>query len=285
MHIRRSVAAATVSVLAPLMLALVGVAAPVAAAGPSTTYDSMPSPTAPNYPSLGYQATATRELGDDVWLGSGGRTLQEVHIGASTWARAADVPSYTNPGAWTDPTGWDRPFTVKVYAVSGPVTAPVVGALLAQTTETKHIPWRHPDTTGCGPNRWSPVSDSDTLSCFSGQYVPLSFDLSAGAVALPPRVAVTLSFDTQTYGATPLVANGPYNSFNFALPAAAPTKGVDVNATTLLWDSTFAGRPAGLAFDTGWGGLRPGHRGRDVGRHRVDHRGHGGERPGLELRR
>src|SRR6188472_23123 len=122
MHIRRSVASATVSVLAPRMLALVGVAAPVAAAGPSTTYDSIPSPTAPNYPSLGYQATATREFGDDVWLGSGGRTLQEVHIGASTWARAADIPSYTTPGAWSDPTGWDHPFTVKVYAVSGPVT-------------------------------------------------------------------------------------------------------------------------------------------------------------------
>ena len=250
----RSVAAAASFVVVSVLLAL---AAPAAAAGPSSVYDSIPSPTAPNYPSLGFQATSTRELGDDLWLGSGGRTLQGVTIGASTWARQADVPTYTNPGAWNDPTGWDHPFTVKVYAVSGPVTAPVMGALLAQTTAIQHIRWRHPDTTGCGANRWSPISDSDTTSCFSGQFVPLTFDLSAGAVALPSRVAVTLSFDTQTYGAITLGANGPYNSFNFALPAAAPTKGVDVSAGTLLWDSTYGGRPAGLAFATGWTGLVP----------------------------
>ncbi len=172
-----------------------------------------------------------------------------------TWAPQSDVTAvpYTNPGPWTDPTGWSYPFTVTVYAVSGPANAPVVGAVLATDTQTKLVPWRPKATAGCTSNRWSPLGASGTgADCYNGFAFDLSFDLSSLNVTLPSRVAVAISYDTEHYGPNPVTGSGPYDSLNVGAGEVSPSKGTDVNPDAVLWDSTFLGRPAGLAAGTGW---------------------------------
>jgi len=62
-----------------LALALiVGLAMPMQTAlavpAPTIVYDAIPNPLAPNYPSLGFQATQTAEFGDYVHLAGTNRT-------------------------------------------------------------------------------------------------------------------------------------------------------------------------------------------------------------------
>ena len=255
---RRSTLSSAVLVMVAMLLSLLASAAPAGAAGPAV-YDSIPSPLPGSYPSLGYEATSTHGFGDDILLGSGGRRLDTVDIGMVTWAPQSDVAAvpYTNPGPWTESAGWSYPFTVKVYEVSGPTTAPVVGSVLAMDTQTKVVPWRPNHTTACPGNTWSPLGNADATQCYNGFAFNLSFDLSALSVSLPSRVAVAIFFNTQHYGPSPVTGSGPYDSLNVGAGATNPSRGADLNGDVVLWDSTYLGRPAGLTFDTAWTGNVP----------------------------
>ncbi|HLA66279.1 MAG TPA: hypothetical protein VJP05_02200, partial [Acidimicrobiia bacterium] len=60
--------------------------APAVALGGEVAYDSIPSPLAGNYPSLGFQATQTDEFGDHIALEpSTSRDLLTIDVGMSSW--------------------------------------------------------------------------------------------------------------------------------------------------------------------------------------------------------
>ncbi len=125
MSSRRSAVWSAVLVMVTVLLSLLASAAPSGAAGPATVvYDSIPSPLAGGYPSQPFQAQATAAFGDDVRLADGPRQLDSVTVGMVTWAPISDVSSYTDPGDWTDPTGWDHDFTLTIYRVTGTVERP-----------------------------------------------------------------------------------------------------------------------------------------------------------------
>ena len=65
---------------------LASLMAATAIAAPITLYNSIPSPLPPNVPSLGYQATSTKELGQAITLVTGGTFDLTVTVAMSDWA-------------------------------------------------------------------------------------------------------------------------------------------------------------------------------------------------------
>ena len=237
-----------------LLTAQVWFAGPARAANVDV-YDGIPATLAPNYPSLGYDATSTAEFGDLVELGGTARDLQTITVGFSSWACESgswNTTCTSAPGAT-----FTHPVTVNVYAEG---VSPLSGALLATVTSTITAPYRpsaEPRNCTTDPKQWF---DATTSTCVNGVAFTASFDFSALDVTLPDRVIVAIAYNTFTHGAAPLTTGGPYDSLNVALASTAPATGVDVDADAVFWNTTFAanytdGGAAGtgvLRADTGW---------------------------------
>ena len=261
MMLRRSTIWSAVLVMVTVLLSLFGAAAPVGAAGPTVVYDSIPSPLAPNIPSLGYQATSTDEFGDDIRLADGPRTLDSVTVAMSSWALQAD-----NVGApGFNSSGWDQQLILNLYRSTGPADAPVVGSLIAAQSNTFHVPWRPvADLTCPGGTAWR---DTNAL-CYNGKAFMVTFDLSASNVTLPSRIIATIAFNTQSYGAAPTGVSGPYNSLNVGVQGTGASIGTDVDTDVVLWDTSHgpfysdggAGGTDTLRYDSNWTGNTPNFR-------------------------
>ncbi|MBX3193890.1 MAG: hypothetical protein KF727_02170 [Microbacteriaceae bacterium] len=237
-----------------LVLAVLGLlaaqawsAGPARAAG-AVVYDSIPGTPPPSYPSLGYQASQTAEFGDLVELAGTNRIASTVTVGMVSWA--------CQSGAWNlgtcafdnaQPTTFDHPITLNVYEEG----TPGPGALLASITDTVAVPFRPAvDAANCPaatPTQWY---DAGAATCQNGYYFTHTWDLTAANLTLPDRVVVSIAFNTNTWGYTPMGAPGNYDSLNVAVISTTPTTGTDVDTDTMYW----AGGRAPLAFeaDSGW---------------------------------
>lgn len=232
----------------PVVLAAAAVAFAAGSAQAAAVYSNLPTTPTYNVPSLGYQATSTSELGDHVALGAGGRNLTTVSVLMSSWALES---TYGTGGA-----GYDHDLTFNLYNVG---TSASPGALIASKTISTLVPWRpEADATCPGGTGWRAADGA----CYSGMAFTVVFDFSADGVVLPDELVFGLAFNTQSYGASPMGATGPYNSLNFGLVADAPTVGTDVDADSLFWNTSHAGfLTSGIAGqfseDSGWTGYAP----------------------------
>lgn len=194
--------------------------------------------------SLGFEATSTREFGDEVTLGGTARTLVSLTVlfasyGCETghwYGEQPQVippePCFTTPGLT-----FTHPVTANIYDCSS--TCP--GALLATVTEPLTIPLRPSADdvrcTGADAGKWfNPVSGK----CQNSVSVERTFDFTAPSVTLPDNVVWTVAFNTTHYGAAPIgelvpcfSSSGgcPYDSFNVGAWtfANAPYAGTDVD--------------------------------------------------------
>lgn len=117
--------------LRPAAAVLAVLFAAAAAFAQGTVYNSVPSPLAPNYVSLGFQATQTAEFGDFVHLGGTTRALNTVTITMSNWALQSTPGNVTycaNNPSLCDSTGFLHPFKLTIYNI-GAGTAGTRGAL------------------------------------------------------------------------------------------------------------------------------------------------------------
>jgi hypothetical protein len=235
--------------LAPFAALAFAVAGAAAAPSPSTVYNAVPRPLPPNMASLGFQATQTAELGDYVHLAGANRVADTVTVTMSDWALRSDYPAL--PSA-----GWTHPITLNIYkAVSG-TPLNTVGPLLGTVTQTVRIPWRPAaDATCPGGTAWR-AGDGQ---CYNGFAFNASFNLRGLNLVLPSDVIVTVAYNTQSYGAAPIGAPGPYNSLNVGLEGSA-TVGSDDDADRVFWNTSTAawytdGGAAGVGIlreDTNW---------------------------------
>jgi hypothetical protein len=237
--------------------ALVGAALSVFAlfanAAPTVVYDSL-GPTVLNLPSLGYQATSTSEFGDRIGLGTGPRGLDSVTVRMSNWALKS---TYAGNPLYANAAGYDHDLTFNIYGAGSGATP---GALLATKTIDTLIPWRpEADPTCAGGTAWR-AGDG---SCYNGMAFDVVFDFSGLGVVLPDDIVFGLAFNTQSYGTPPKGAEGPYNSLNFGLSAAATT-GTDVNNDGVFWNTshgpflTIPGNAGAFKEDVGgWVGYVP----------------------------
>lgn len=232
-----------------LMLAVLGLlaaqswsAGPAHAAG-APVYDSIPAAPPKSYPSLGYQATQTAEFGDLVELSGTDRDLETVTVGLVSWA--CESGSWSAACVTTPGTSYTHDITMNLYEEG---VAPAPGAALATLTKSVAVPFRPTSDPTCpSATQWrDPVSSS----CQNGFLFLEEFDFTSLVVSLPDRVIVTIAFNTNTWGAAPIGAPGPYESLNVAVVNTTPTVGTDVDTDAMYWSG---GAPASaLAADTGW---------------------------------
>ncbi|KKS59749.1 MAG: hypothetical protein UV26_C0016G0004 [candidate division WWE3 bacterium GW2011_GWF2_42_42] len=213
-------------------------------------YDALPSVTPDtSYPSQPFQAQQTSEFGDSIQLVGTNRILDSVTVTMVTWARFSEYSSDANYSGNT--ASWTHPITLNVYSTSLDVNG-IPDVLLATTTENITVPWRPVSDptcidTGYGAGfAWRDAGGT----CRNGLAFNATFDLSSLNVTLPNDVIVSVAYNTQTYGDTPLGVGGPYNSLNVAVPPGQPVSdGTDADTDAVFWNHT----AAGFIEDTGWG--------------------------------
>ncbi|MER3390336.1 MAG: cell wall-binding repeat-containing protein [Microcella sp.] len=240
---------------AALTLALTGLsiaAAAPATAAPAVVYDSIPDAQPASYPSLGFQAQATWEFGDYVLLGGDNRVVTDVTISLTSWA--CEIGQWNLGDCETTPgSTFTHPVTMNLYEADGSGAEPVVGDLIASVTHDVVAPYRPtPSPDECAQSSGSrPWWDAVRETCQNGLAFDVSFDFSAENAIVGNDVIVTVAYNTQSYGAAPEGANGPWNALNVSLATpSAPTIGTDENTAQTMRDTTYLGDTRGLKSST-----------------------------------
>jgi len=228
-------------------------AAPVLAQG-TVVYDSIPSPTAPNVPSQGFQCCATAEIGDEVRL--------EADTPRRTGFTTVLMSSWSLHSNYTDmpPAGYTHPITLNIYldAASALANTPA-----RAVTQNFVIPWRPvADPTCPGGTAWRAAD----ANCYNGFAFTIAFDLRSLNYDLPEQFIYGIAYNTTTWGYAPIGAPGPYESLNVGLnrtpPVAVGTDvypdGVYVNYQhAAFYADGGAGGVGTFRLDTGWAPFTP----------------------------
>jgi hypothetical protein len=230
-------------------------------------------------PSLGFEAHTVSEFGDEVRVSSIGQLKSLTVLFSSYacgdsghWNTGATDPCKTTPGET-----FTHPITATIYDATGGV----IGAQLAQVTQTPTIPYRpSADATNC-PGAGGNGSDdvgSKWFNTVSGkcQYsisTLLTFTFPSGTT-LPSQVIWTVAYNTSTAGYAPLGTGNacnaldqgcPYDSLNVGVMTypGAPYVGTDVDPDGTVINSQSSGDTCGaatgsLVFATPcWSGYTP----------------------------
>ncbi len=250
---RRAAAAGAVALLGLLS---VGIASSAEAAGPtSVVFDAgVGSPLPGNVPSQAFQAQQTAEFGDAVHLSGTNLVLQSATVTMSDWALRSDYPG-------SGPT-WSHPITFNVYRAESNGT--VLGTPIGSVTQDFEIPWRPAaDPTRCplSPTAWYSEADA---KCYNGRAFNITFDLSSIGTVVPNDIVYGIAYNTNTWGAEPRNAPGPYESLNVGLNSSTtPTVG-DIHPDAVFWNTmtpsnyTDGGAVVGtFRQDTHWTPYRP----------------------------
>ena len=234
------------------LAAFTGVAAPatIASASGPPLYNSTVSPAATgNLPSVGAEAYAFNEFGNEV-------SLTDTHLGKvvvelSTWGCQSGRWN-TGDCATTPGSTFSEPITLNIYnplAMGGDTP----GALIASVTRPFNIPYRpsvnytHCNSSNGKTGEWW---DKALSSCFNGKLVKVSFPVFLN---LPGKdVVFGISYNTSHYGYQPYGESTAcysssggcgYDSLNIAL-SQDPTNvsaGSDTNPGTVWQNSPVAG--------------------------------------------
>lgn len=220
-------------------LAFVIVAAPTFAAT-ETVYDALPSVNPSiNYPSQPFQAQQTFEFGDYIHLGGAARTLNSVTVTMSNWAKYQDyiLDSRYNSNTST----WTHPITLNIYTNQLDSNG-VPNDKIATVTQNITIPWRPASDPSCGTtSNGTGWKEGDTCFNYSGIAFNANFDLSSLNVVLPDDIIVSIAYNTQTWGFSPIGSNGPYNSLNVAVPPSQVVSvGTDDSNNEVFWNTATA---------------------------------------------
>lgn len=163
------------------------------------------------------------------------RELTNVTVLTSDWALASTYGSL-------DPT-WDHSLTFNIYAVDNSGANPEPGAIIATRTATFSIPWRPEADPTCPGTAWK-AGDGN---CYNGLAFTVVFNFTG--VVVPNDVIFGVGYNTQTYGAKPVGADGPYNSLNFGLSDTGPSIG-----TNPFQGTAYLNSPNAAAYTDGGAG-------------------------------
>ena len=201
-------------------------------------YNAVPTTLAPNYASLGFQATQTAQVGDYVHLAGTNRVLNSVTFTMSDWALEATPSNVAycsaHPGTCSA-AGFNHPFTVNIYNIgTGSSGTRQIGSLIATVTQTKLVPWRPvADPTCPGGTAWR----APDTNCYNGYAFNLTFDMSSLGAVLPNDVIVGIAYNTNTWGANPIGESGPFESLNVSVEGSLST-GTDDNDDNIFWNTS-----------------------------------------------
>ena len=216
------------------------------AANAEVIYSNFPKPLPGNIQSVGFQATSAAELGGQIELAGPARTNPIVVVGMSSWScqsGGAEDGSCLS----TSHSSYSWPITLNIYEVGA---GGAVGNRIVTLTQSFPIPYRPSADARCGSNGgWYKAK-----SCFHGKLFKIKFARLGSAkspLTLPPRVIVSVAFNTFTHGYAPTGEDGPYDSLNVAL---AESPGTLVGGDPQPDDAYFNTSFAGFYCDEGTGG-------------------------------
>lgn len=256
--------------------AAAGTSVPPASVGiGQVIYDS----TSPNVTaSQGFQCCGTSEFGDAVRFAAGLRRLTQVTVEMDDWAVYSNpsvIPSgYTAVTAWkgkatgvwpgggtnpngstySNPRGFYWPLTLDLYQLSSshlsgindPGTYPAAGTQIASLTQTVLIPWQPTPSTSsqCLSTDQKEFSSylqawNSPTGCEFGGPADITFDLPDGGVPVSGGLVWGVAFDTDSWGASPVHYDGPFDSLNVATTKSVH-EGQDANPGGAFLDSTEA---------------------------------------------
>jgi hypothetical protein len=235
-----------------LLLGLAGATAALAA--PPVIYDNIPAPLPPNIPSEAFQSDHTAEFGEYIQFAGTDRMLTTVTVEMSDWAIYSlySAPGSCPPSSACTAAGWMHPITLNIYNVVGSGATATPGTLLATKTQTFAIPWRPEPSGSCTGGAWL-AGDG---KCYGGFAFPITFDFTAMGVTLPNEVIYGVAFNTQTFGAAPIGAGGPFDALNVGVnhsdgpaPFGPPTVGSNPGDPDSAYQNFNSG---GFTRITGW---------------------------------
>jgi len=246
-------ACAAVSTLGLTTLASPALATP--GPGTSVIYNSVvTSPSPGNLTSVGAEAYAFNEFGDEVGFDGTNRNLTNVTVEMSSWGC---LTGHWYSGDCSTPGGaaFDEPITLDLY---NPGTDGVHhGGLITSVTQTFSIPYRPSASPQCPGGEWR---DPSLKTCFNGLATDITFHLSGTVV--PDIIVYGISYNTSHYGPQPYGESTAcytspggcgYDSLNIAL-SQDPTNltvGTDPNPGT-VWQNS----PDGSEYcDSGAAGI------------------------------
>lgn len=255
------------------VVTLLSIAAPLHSAGAASqvVFNSIPATLPGSFISVGYEATSTKELGDNIafTLPAGNNRLTTVTVSLTNWSCENDFDLVS--GDWvahrgpteacvtTPGTSFNHPITINIYQVDHSGANPAVGALITTKTVNAAVPFRPSyDSTNCSagsPDKDVPFGgtwyDPVQAKCVHGKAFTVDFDFTNDKIVLPSEIIYGIAYNTSHYGTAPLQTVGPYDSLNLSLATVLPTIGTDVETGTLFNSSKWSGEYC----DNGAGGL------------------------------
>ncbi len=205
-----------VLVLATVALMTMSGSSAFADGGGRTIYDSLKI--APNIPSVGPEAYAFKELGDEVTFAGSARTLDRVTVTLSSWG-CQSGHWYSGDCATAPGATFNIAITFNIYNAGDPLP----GAQIATRTQTFAVPYRPSADPSCTGGRWK---DATSGICYNGLANNITFDFSSLNVVLPNAAVYGIVYNTTSYGPNPIgpsstcfTSSGgcPYDSLNIAL--------------------------------------------------------------------
>lgn len=218
-------------VLLPVVsLAVLALSASTASAA-TVVYSGAVNPLPANLPSVGAEAYAFSEFGDEVTFApETGRQLANVRVTLSSWA--------CQEGTWFGHDCWSAkgstfevPITLNIYNAASidPSTLPVgAGPLIDSVTQTVQVPYRPTaNISRCHAadlGKWYGKGQ-----CANGKAVNITFKLRGEGIQLPDSVVFGIAYNTTHYGYSPIgesaecfgtAAGCPYDSLNVGLGPA-----------------------------------------------------------------
>lgn len=233
--------------LAVALVAAAGILALTAAAASAITltpiYNNLPKPLPGNVPSEAIQATSTSEFGGQVEFNGPSLSTTKVKVAMSSWAcesgGAEDGSCVSAPGA-----KFEWPVTLHVYNV-GPGSS--VGTQIAGMTKTFKMPYRpSANATKCLANTPAEGGWYKMGHCFHGKLFKIAFTLKG--ITLPKTAIISVSFNTQSWGAEPTGVEGPYNSLNVGGFEGAPSVGTQPQPEGVYISSQWTGAYCDAGF-------------------------------------
>jgi hypothetical protein len=206
-------------------VACMAVGAPTALASNTiVVYRSNVQPLPGNLPSVGGEAYAFSELGDEVsFQHRAFRRLKTVSVTMSSWA--CQQGSWYNADCVTHPGAkFKVPITLNLYnaAAYTPGSALGTGTLIASVTKTFKLPYRPSTSPKCSNGAWYQRHHG----CFNGKAANIVFNFASLHLRLPGTVVFGVAYDTTHYGYDPIGQSAPcygtsegcpYDSLNIAL--------------------------------------------------------------------
>ena len=207
-------------------------ALPFLSHGSVVVFNNIPSPTQTGYDSSyyshGFEAQNTAELGNVVGLAGTARTLNTVTITMVTHAKSADWQAMYQ----ANNAGWYHSIMLTVWKADA-------SEILATQTISTLVPWANPD-----PNQ-------------SGTAFNVGFNFASENITLPNTVLVSVAYNTQNDGFSPIGTAGPYNALNYGTFDYAPFVGTDVTPGAVM--RVFSEDTETIVFETapGWNDRTP----------------------------